>query len=328
MRAIVCESFGPVERLQVRDLPSPPLEAHQVRVAATACGLSFVDGLVVQGLYQLKPQLPYIPGMEVVGRVSEVGSDVTTLALGDRVLVNLGFGGGCVDEVVVGAKRARRLPDHLTDGQAATFVQSYLTSWFALRQRAVLTPGQSLLVLGAGSGVGLAAVDIGRAMGLRVIAAASTPDKLAMAASRGAEATIDTSQHDVKTVAKEIAASWGHPTGVDALYDPIGGELGTACLRALGEDGQYLVIGFVAGIPHLPANQILLRNRRVIGVDWGGWALHHPAQDAAMLDEVLDAIGRGELHPVEPTGYRFDQVVQAFTDLASRRVVGKVALIP
>lgn len=328
MRAVVCHTFGPVEQLVVEERPSPVLEAHQVRVRATACGLSFVDGLVVQGRYQIKPPLPYVPGMEVVGRVSEVGGDVTTHHLGDRVLVNLGFGGGCVDEVVVAAKRARPLPDHITDGQAATFVQSYLTSWFALRQRASLTPGQSLLVLGAGSGVGLAAVDIGRAMGLRVIAAASTPEKLAMAVSRGAEATIDSSRDDVKAVAKDIAASWGHDTGVHALYDPVGGDLGTACLRALGDDGQYLVVGFVTGIPQLPANQILLRNRRVIGVDWGGWAIWHPAEDAAMLDEVLAAIGRGELNPVEPVGYPFDQVVQAFNDLASRRVVGKVALIP
>lgn len=328
MRAVVCHTFGPVDQLVIEDRPDPGVDAHQVRVAATACGLSFVDGLVVQGLYQLKPQLPYVPGMEVVGRISEVGADVTSHAVGDRVLVNLGFGGGCVDQVVVSAKRARLLPDHITDGQAATFVQSYLTSWFALRNRASLRAGQSLLVLGAGSGVGLAAVDIGRSMGLRVIAAASSAEKLAMATSRGAEATIDTSTQDVKAAAKDIAAQWGQPTGVDALYDPIGGDVGTACLRALGDDGQYLIIGFVTGIPQLPANQILLRNRRVIGVDWGGWALHHPDQDAAMLDEVLAAIGRGELNPVEPTGYGFDQVVEAFNDLASRRVVGKVALLP
>lgn len=328
MRAVVCHSFGPVEQLVVEHRPSPHLEPHQVRVAVTTCGLSFVDGLVVQGLYQIKPPLPYIPGMEVVGRISEIGHDVTSLAVGDRVLVNLGFGGGCVDELVVGAKRARPLPEHLSDGQAATFVQSYLTSWFALHQRASLHPGDSVLVLGAGSGVGLAAVDIGHAMGLRVIAAASSAEKLAMATSRGAEATIDSSTQDVKTVAKEIAAAWGQPNGVSALYDPIGGEVGTSCLRALGDDGQYLVIGFVAGIPQFPANQILLRNRRVIGVDWGGWAMHHPADDATMLDEVLEAIGRGELSPVEPTCYPFDQVAQAFTDLANRRVVGKVALRP
>jgi NADPH:quinone reductase len=149
-----------------------------------------------------------------------------------------------------------------------------------------------------------------------------------MAVSRGAEATIDTSTQDVKTVAKELAAAWGRRNGVDALYDPIGGEIGTSCLRALGDDGQYLVIGFVTGIPQLPANQILLRNRRVIGVDWGGWAMLNPQLDATMLDEVLAAIGRGDLNPVEPTGYAFDEVIQAFTDLAFRRVVGKVALIP
>lgn len=328
MRAVVCHTFGPVDQLVIEERPDPSLEAHQVRVMATACGLSFVDGLVVQGLYQLKPQLPYVPGMEVVGRVSEVGADVTSHAVGDRVLVNLGFGGGCVDHVVVGAKRARHLPDHITDGQAATFVQSYLTGWFALHDRATLKPGDIVLVLGAGSGVGLAAVDIAHSMGLRVIAAASSADKLAMATSRGAEAMINTSTQDVKSAAKEIAADWGKPSGVDALYDPIGGEVGTACLRALGDNGQYLVIGFVTGIPLLPANQILLRNRRVIGVDWGGWATQHPDEDTAMLDEVVAAIGRGELNPVEPTGYGFDQVVEAFNDLASRRVVGKVALLP
>jgi NADPH2:quinone reductase len=328
MRAVVCHEFGPIENLIVEERPSPPLEPHQVRLASGACGLSFVDGLIIQGAYQIKPPLPYTPGMEVAGRIVEIGSEVTEVHVGDRVMVNLGFGGGCVDEVVVGARRVRLLPDTMTDGQAATFVQSYLTSWFALVDRARLDPGQILLVLGAGSGVGLAAVDIGRYLGLRVIATASTPDKRELAIAKGAQAVIDSSTEDVKTRAKEIASQWGAPTGVDALYDPIGGEVGTACLRALGEDGQYLVIGFVTGIPQLPANQILLRNRRVIGVDWGGWAMTHPQQDAAMLDQVFDAISRGDLSPVEPVTYPFSDAARALEDLAHRRIAGKVALVP
>ena len=322
MRAIVCRQFGPLDQLELVEQPAPELWPGTVRLAVGACGVNYVDGLFVQGRYQIKPPTPFVPGMEVVGRVVELGDGVTEVALGDRVLANVGLG-GYADEAVVSAARALKVPDNLSDGQAATFMQSYLTAWFALTERARVRAGQTMLVLGAGGGVGLAAVDIGAALGLTVIAAASTADKRELARSRGAAEVIDTTTDDVKERAKELSGG-----GVDVLYDPIGGELGETCLRALGEDGQYIVIGFVAGIPKLPANQILLRNRRVTGVDWGAWAGRHPAENERLLDEVLAHIADGRLHPVEPTTYPLAEAARALQDLEDRKVAGKVALIP
>ncbi len=322
MRAIVCENFGPVSDLRLVEREATPLGAGDVRVAVTACGVNYVDGLFVQGKYQIKPPVPFVPGMEVVGRIVETGADVADRSEGDRVFVNVGLG-GYVSEVVVASGRTMVLPEAVTDGQAATFMQSYLTGWFALRERAAVRAGQSILVLGAGGGVGLAAVDIASTLGLRVIGVASTEEKRELARSRGAEAVIDSTTEDVKERAKELGGG-----SVDVLYDPIGGTLGTTCLRALGDDGAYLVIGFVAGIPQLPANQILLRNRRVIGVDWGGWALRNGARNDEMVVEVLAEIAEGRLSPVEPVAYPLAEASRALIDLEERRVAGKAILVP
>ncbi len=301
-----------------------PLSAGQVRIAVSACGVNFVDGLIVQGLYQLKPVLPFVPGGEIAGVVSEVASDVTSHAVGDRVFATTGLSGGFASEVVLPAFRVLHTPDAITDGQAATFVQSYCTAWFALRLRARAQAGERLLVLGAGGGVGLAAVDVGRSMGLRVIAAASSESKRELALANGAEAVIDTSSEDVKARAKELSGG-----GVHHVYDPVGGALAEAGLRSLRDDGQLLVIGFASGeIPKLPANQVLLRNRRVTGVDWGGWTITHAAENASMLAEVIAAVGRGELHPVQPRSYPLADVAEALTDQVERRVVGKTVLVP
>lgn len=322
MRAIVCHDVGPVEQLRLEEMASPVIRPGAVRIEVTACGVNYVDGLFVQGRYQIKPPLPFVPGGEVVGRITEVGDGVTGISLGDRVLGNVGLG-GYATEVVVGADGVLPVPDALTDGQAATFLQSYLTGWFALRERARVEAGRTILVLGAGGGVGLAAVDIATALGLRVLAVASTPDKRELARSRGAAEVIDPSSEDVKERAKELSGG-----GVDYLYDPVGGSLGETCLRALGDDGQYVVIGFVAGIPQLAANQILLRNRRVTGVDWGGWALRHPERNAVLVREVLEAITAGRLHPVEPTAYPLADAARALADLEHRRLAGKAVLTP
>jgi NADPH2:quinone reductase len=204
-------------------------------------------------------------------------------------------------------------------------MQSYLTGWFALVERAHVEAGKWLLVLGGGGGVGLAAVDLGHALGLRVIAVASTDEKRALATARGADAVIDStlSANEIKEQAKQISGG-----GVDYIYDPVGGEVGETCLRALTDDGQYLVIGFVAGIPMLPANQVLLRNRRITGVDWGAWAMKNPELNNANLAKVLGLIDDGKLYPVEPVTYPLRDAARALTDIQARKIAGKVALIP
>lgn len=330
---VECAAFGPIEDLRVVERTPQPLQAGQVRIDVSAAGVNFVDGLFVEGRYQIKPPLPFVPGGEVVGRITELADDVDGLKLGQRVFANVGLG-GFASEVVVSPRQLVAIPDALSDGQAATFMQSYLTGWYALRVRAQASAGDTMLVIGAGSGVGLAAVDIGAALGLRVIAAASTPEKRALAESRGAMATIDNSVLDaagIKDAAKAFAASFDDRAdrgGVDLVYDPVGGEVGEVALRALGEDGQYLVIGFVAGIPKLPANQVLLRNRRVTGVDWGAWVGRNGDANRALLAEVVERIAAGDLEPVEPVAYPLREAARALRDLADRQVAGKVALVP
>jgi NADPH2:quinone reductase len=324
MRLVSCNSFGPIDQLVVDEQASAPLGTGQVRIAVRACGVNYVDGLIVQGLYQLKPVLPFVPGGEIAGVVTEVAHGETTHAVGERVFATTGLSGGFASEVVLPAFRVLHTPEALTDGQAATFVQSYCTAWFALHVRAKAQPGEWLLVLGAGGGVGLAAVDVGRAMGLRVIAAASTEAKRDLALAAGAECVIDTSTDDVKVRAKELSDG-----GVHHVYDPVGGAMAEAGLRSLRDDGQLLVIGFTSGeIPRLPANQILLRNRRVTGVDWGGWTVTHGAENQQLLADVIAAVARGELHPVEPRTYPLTDVAEALTDQLERRVVGKTILVP
>lgn len=329
MRVIRCNSFGPLSDLELAEVDPPVCGAGSVRIAVTAAGVNFVDALFVQGRYQIKPPLPFVPGNEVAGTVAEIGEGVTGFRVGDRVLANVGLG-GFASEVAVDARRVLHTPPSLSDGQAATFTQSYSTAWFALTRRAAARPGQSMLVLGAGSGVGLAAVDAGRALGLSVIAAASTDDKRRAATERGAVAVIDSSAEDVKSRAKELAAEHtGDSAGVDLVYDPVGGAQGESALRALRDDGQFLVIGFASGtIPQLPANQVLLRNRRVIGVDWGAWVGRHQRENTEMLAEIVAAIGRGELHPAEPVAYRLADAATALQDQLDRKITGKTVLVP
>ena len=247
MRSVICTSFGPLDDLVIEEHPPPDLAAGQVRVQVTAAGVNFVDALLAQGLYQIKPPLPFVPGGESVGVVTELSAGVTSPKLGERVLVMSGVG-GFATEMITNADRVLSVPASITDGQAATFMQSYMTAYFALVERAHVEAGQWLLVLGAGGGVGLAAVDVGRALGMQVIAAASSADKRDMAVSRGAVAVIDSSSEDVKVRAREISGD-----GVDAVYDPVGGKLGEECLRSLRDNGQFIVIGFASGdIPKLP----------------------------------------------------------------------------
>ncbi len=324
MRVVICNELGPPSLLQIEERPdlSPPPGAVVVEVEAA--GVNFVDGLFIAGKYQIKPPLPFTPGSEIAGRVGAVGADVTGWSAGQRVMATTGLG-GFASQVSVSALSLVALPDALDAPRAATFTQSYCTCLYALRDRAKVEPGTTVLVLGAGGGIGLAAIAVANALGCRVMAAASSAEKLQAATLAGAEATVNTATDDVKRIARE----WAGGTGLDIVLDPIGGPLAESSLRALGEGGRYLVIGFASGdIPKLPLNQILLRNRTVIGVDWGMWSMQHGLEQLALLADLLHMVEQGDINPVQPTTYALDDVARALDDLLARRVVGKIALLP
>lgn len=323
VRVVRCNELGPPESLSLVEVDSPSVGEHQVRVAVAAAGLNFVDALFVQGLYQIKPPVPFVPGSELAGTVVEVGSAVDEWTIGDRVMANVGLGGYC-DEIVLDPRQLSRVPDSLDLPTAAALVQSYCTAWFTLVDRVNIRPDQWLLVLGAGGGVGLASIDVGRALGARVIAAASSNEKLAAGIALGAEATINYSTESLKDRAREISGG-----GVDVVVDPVGGSLSDQALRALGFDGQLAIIGFASGtIAQLPANQVLLRNRRITGVDWGAWAMSNAEGNARVLTAVLSEIEAGKLHPTTPTTYPLAEAGRALRDLLERRLVGKAVLVP
>lgn len=324
MRAVVCTELGPPEVLTVAEQAAPVASPGRVVIDVQAAGVNYVDALFVAGQYQIKPPLPFVPGSEVAGVVREIGEGVTRVAVGDRVLVSCGLG-GYAEQVGAGEAQVTRIPDDLDVERAATFTQSYCTALFALRDRAAMVPGESLLVLGAGGGVGLAAIDVGVSLGLDVIGAASTADKRDAALAMGARAVIDTTTEDLKTRTRELTGGGG----VDLVLDPVGGDLAEPALRALGFRGRYVVIGFAGGsIPRLPLNQVLLKNRSIVGVDWGAWGMQHPAENQGLLDELLHRVDAGTLHPSAPTSFPFDQAADALDALLGRRVTGKVVLVP
>lgn len=292
-------------------------------LAVRAAGVNFVDGLIAQGKYQIKPPLPFTPGGEVAGDVVAVGEGVTGIDVGGRVLA-MSWTGGFATHLEVPAAAIVPIPGELTYGQAAGLVQSYGTMLFALTRRTQVQPGEWVLVLGAGGGIGLATIDVAVHLGARVIAAASTEEKLAAARTAGAEATIAYETEDLKAQARAISGG-----GVDVVVDPVGDRFAEPALRALGWMGRYVVIGFAGGqIPPLAANQILLNNRTVVGIDWGAWTMRDPAANAELLAELMQLAGSGALHPVEPTAYPLDDAVQALTALQDRKVAGKVVLLP
>ena len=323
MRAVVCDAFAEPEALEVRQLDTPPCGPGQVRVHVWASGVNYVDALFVQGRYQIRPPLPFVPGSEIAGEVTEIGAEVDGVEVGDRVMASVGLG-GYADEIVLSPRQLVRIPDRLSFGQAATMTQSYATAWFSLTRRTTVGPDDWVLVLGAAGGVGLAALDVARALGAKVVAAASTDEKLQLCIERGAHGVVNYSTEDLKARVREITDG-----GADVAIDTVGGDLSEAALRSLGNHGRLMVIGFASGtIPQLPANQILLRNRSVLGVDWGAWAMSDPDGNAVVLDEVLAAIDDGLLFPAEPGTYPLAEAGTALRDLLERRITGKVCLTP
>ncbi|MEV0588533.1 NADPH:quinone oxidoreductase family protein [Nonomuraea sp. NPDC050310] len=302
MRAVVCSELG---RVELQDLPDPEPGPDQVVIEVEAAGVNFVDGLIVAGRYQIRPPLPFVPGSEVAGRLAD----------GTRVLAFCMFG-GFAERVLVHRTQAVPIPDRLETTRAAGFVQSYCTAAYALSERARLRPGERVLVLGAGGGVGLACVQVAKAYGAAVLAAASTPGKRELAREAGADEVIGYEG------LKDAARSWG----VDVTVDPVGGEPAEQALRGMREGGRLLVVGFASGtIPLLPANQVLLRNRSVVGVDWGAWAVSNAAANRDLLEGLLRLDG---IDPVAPRVRPLAEAGEAMADLVGRQVTGKIVLVP
>ena len=331
MKVVECQEVGPISGLAVLDRPNPTPGPGQVVIGVEAAGVNYVDALFVQGLYQIKPPVPFVPGSEVAGRIVAVGDGVATERVGQRVLAMCGLG-GFAERVLVPDETAVRIPDSLPAATAAAFTQSYSTARYALVDRAGATSGDRVLVLGAGGGVGLAAIQVARAAGASVLAAASTPQKRAAATAAGAEVVLDSSGDpgEVANLIKQAAREWaGSGHGIDIAVDPVGGPLTEGALRSLGYRGRLLMIGFASGpIPAVPANQVLLRNRSVLGIDWGAWALSHPDGQRTLLEGLLRDVASGVLTPQPPEERPLDEASDALAALLDRRVTGKVVLVP
>jgi NADPH2:quinone reductase len=324
MRAVLCEAFGPPDTLVVRDVPDPEPGDGQVVIDVAGCGINFPDVLIIEDKYQFKPELPFSPGGEVSGTVSAVGGGVEGVSVGDRVVALLGWG-GMADKVVAPAASVVAVPDEVDLVQAAGFLMAHGTSHHALVDRARLQEGETLLVLGAAGGVGLAAVELGAVLGARVIAAASTDEKLALCRERGASETINYSTEDLRGRLKELTGG----QGVDVCYDPVGGDLSEPALRSMAWNGRFLVVGFAAGdIPRIPLNLPLLKGCSVVGVFWGAFTGKEPDRHAANIAELLGWMAEGRISPHVSATYPLERAGEAISELAERRATGKVVVTP
>ncbi|MDM0001769.1 NADPH:quinone oxidoreductase family protein [Variovorax sp. J22P240] len=322
MKAILCRQYGPPESLTLEDLPSLVPGPKQVVIAVRAAGVNFPDTLIIQGKYQFKPDMPFSPGGEVAGVIRAVGTEVTGLHVGDRVLAPLGWG-GYAEEAIAEAWRVLPIPPDMDFATASAFVLTYGTSHHALKDRAQLRPGETVLVLGAAGGVGLAAIEIAKAMGARVIAAASSDEKLAVCAEHGADELIQYERDDLRERLKQITQG----RGVDVVYDPVGGAYSEAVLRSTAWNGRFLVVGFAAGdIPSIPLNLPLLKGCAIVGVFWGAFARNEPARNAQNMDELLAWFQQGKVRPHICARYPLEQAADAMKAIASRAAKGKVVI--
>lgn len=322
MRAVVCSELGGPEKLTLQEIDAPDVGAGQVKVAVHAAAFNFLDTLIIRGLYQDRPALPFVPGAEAAGRVLEVGDGVKHLKPGQPVIALAGTG-AFAEELVTDAQRVLPIPEGFSMAVAASLATAYGTSHYALEQQAGLKAGDTLLVLGAAGGVGLAAVELGKVMGAKVIAAASSQEKLDAAREAGASEFINYSEQDLRTRIKEITGG----RGVDVVYDPVGAELAIPAIRSLAWGGRYLVIGFAGGsIPELPLNLLLLKGASAVGVFWGAWVQRDPAGAAASFKKLMGWLAGGELRPRIRENYSLEEFEKGFVSLQSRKAMGKVIL--
>ena len=323
MKAVLAKAFGPLEQLVLEDVPSKAVGPGEVAIAVRACGVNFFDALIVQGKYQSRPPLPFSPGGEVAGVIRAVGAGVTGLPAGTRVLAFTGHG-GYAEEVIVDATSVVALPEEMDFETAAGFPITYGTSYHALKDRGQLRSGETLLVLGAAGGVGLAGVEIGKIMGARVIACASSDEKLALAREHGADALINYASGDLRARIREVTGG----KGVDVVYDPVGGGYAEPALRSLAAGGRYLVIGFASGeIPKIALNLLLLKVVSLVGVFWGAFAKAEPQRNAANLAELLGWYTQGQLRPHVSARFPLERYREALDTVVQRRVLGKVVLV-
>ena len=321
MRAILCKELGPANTLVIEDIASPAPGKGEVKVRVKAAGLNFPDTLIIEGKYQIKPELPFSPGGEMAGEVLEVGEGVKNFKPGQRIMGLTGYG-AFAEEILVPDNRLIPVRDGMDDHTAAAFSMVYGTSYHALKQRANIQPGETLLVLGASGGVGLAAVELGKAMGATVIAAASSAEKLEVAKEAGADDLINYAEEDLKDALKQR-----YPKGVDVIYDPVGDKFTEAAIRNMAWNGRLLIVGFAAGdIPKIPANLALLKGCSIVGVFWGAFTQQEPKVNMQNIMELFQLFGQGKLKPRISQVFKFEEYEQALAALTSRTAKGKVVL--
>ena len=322
MRAVLCKAFGTPDDLVIEEVDPPATKPGHVIVDVRASALNFPDVLMIEGKYQSLPDFPFSPGGEFAGVISSVAEDVTDWQVGDEVFG--GTGHGCfAEQISVPAKALRPKPGNMSFAQSSGISTTYGTSYYALKQRANLQPGETLLVLGAAGGVGLAAVELGKAMGARVIAAASSAEKLSVAEKAGADELIDYSDGELKDKVKALTGG----AGADVIYDPVGGPLFDQCMRCINWYGRVLIIGFVGGdIPKVPTNLILLKSCQVVGVFYGAFSARFPQEAQQNFSEIMQMCEDGKLNPLVGMEYPFEQYADALRCLNERRAIGKVVI--
>jgi NADPH2:quinone reductase len=322
MKAVLCKQFGPPDSLLVEDLPSPRAGPGEVVISVKAASLNFPDVLIIQNKYQFKPPLPFSPGSELAGVVKEIGPGVQGWRAGDKVIAFTTYG-AFAEEVKTDASRLVPLPEKMDFVTGAAFLLTYATTDHALRDRAALAAGETLLVLGAAGGVGLAAIEIGKALGARVIACASSEEKLAVCRSHGADATINYATEDLRERIKALTEG----RGVDVVYDPVGGPYTEPAFRSLAWRGRHLVVGFAAGeIPKLPLNLALLKGASVVGVFWGDFARRQPKEFAQSIGQLARWYADGKLKPHVSHTMPLEKAAEALKLMAARQVTGKLVL--
>lgn len=322
MRAVLCKELGPPESLVVEEVATPEVKPGQVLVQVGACGVNFPDTLIIQGKYQHKPDLPFSPGGEIAGEVIDLADDVTSVKKGDRVIALCGHG-GFAEQIAIDASRLVPIPNEMDYVTASAFLLTYGTSYHALKQRANIQPGETLLVLGAAGGVGLAAVQLGKAMGAKVIAAASTAEKLELTRQNGADELINYVEEDFRGRLKEITGG----KGVDVVYDPVGGDLFEPAVRSTGWNGRILVVGFAGGyIPKLPVNLTLLKGSSVVGVFWGEFTRRQPTDSAQNNKELMEMFLQGKVKPHVSQTFPLERAADALNVLQNRQAKGKLVI--